>query len=215
MKMKVPHYLKTAFLIASTLAFEAFSDVSVQIADQNGDPLADTTIVLTPLFEITAVDPQDTQIAQFNEKFVPRVSVVQTGANIFFPNQDQIRHHVYSFSEAKQFDIPLYSGTPSEPIQFDRPGLVVLGCNIHDQMRGYILISDSPFSGVTDANGDLTISITQSGSYELTIWHPEQDQQLAPVQISIGDDLGFSASYEVTTAKLFSPRHRSSGGGYF
>lgn len=197
------------------LAADIHAEVSIQLTDQNGDALADATLVLTPLFETSIRDPQDTQIDQIDEQFSPRVKVVQAGANIFFPNQDQIRHHVYSFSAAKQFDIPLYSGTPSEPIQFDQPGLVVLGCNIHDQMRGYILISDSPFFGVSDTEGNLMIEVNMPGDYELSLWHPEQEQQLETVQISIADDLSFSASYQLDTARRFIPRRGSSSGGYY
>jgi plastocyanin len=191
------------------------ADVAIQITDQNGDPLADATAVLTPKFEFEAGAPADSEVEQIDEQFVPRVKVVQTGSNIYFPNQDQIRHHVYSFSEAKQFDIPLYSGTPSEPIRFDQSGLVVLGCNIHDQMRGYILVSDSPYFSVSDSQGKLAISLSLPGDYELSIWHPEQDQQLDPIQISLGEDLSFSGSYQLNTARLFFPRRGSSGGGYF
>lgn len=191
------------------------AEVVIQINDQNGDPLADASVVLIPKFDFEAGAPADSQIDQIDEQFVPRVKVVQTGANIYFPNQDQIRHHVYSFSEAKQFDIPLYSGTPSEPIRFDQPGMVVLGCNIHDQMRGYILVSDSPYFSVSDSQGQLTISLNDPGDYELAIWHPEQDQQLEPIQVSIGEDLSFSGNYQLSTARLFFPRRGSSGGGYF
>ena len=197
------------------LATNIHAEVSIQITDQNGDALADAALVLTPLFATEFSEPQDTQIDQVDEQFSPRVKVVQSGASIFFPNQDQIRHHVYSFSAAKQFDIPLYSGTPSEPIQFDQPGLVVLGCNIHDQMRGYILVSDSPFFAVSDAEGSLTIAVSNPGNYELSLWHPEQEQQLEPIQISIAADLSFTASYQIDTARQFIPRRGSSSGGYF
>lgn len=197
------------------LATDIHAELAIQVTDQNGDALADVTLVLTPLFETYFGEPQDTQIDQIDEQFSPRVKVVQTGASIFFPNQDQIRHHVYSFSAAKQFDIPLYSGTPSEPIQFDQAGLVVLGCNIHDQMRGYILVSDSPFFAVSDAAGRLTIAVNNPGNYELSLWHPEQEQQVEPIQISIAQDLSFNASYQLETARRFIPRRGSSSGGYF
>lgn len=214
MRIHIPNPgLTLLLLLAVPIISQA--EVSIRISDQSGEPFADTTAVLTPLFETEASAPQDSQIDQINEQFVPRVKVVQTGANIFFPNQDQIRHHVYSFSEAKQFDIPLYSGTPSEPIQFNQSGLVVLGCNIHDQMRGYILISDSPFFGVSDESGNLTIELDVPGDYELRIWNPEQDRQLDPIQITIGEDLYFSADYEVPKGRIFLPRRGSSGGGYF
>lgn len=140
---------------------------------------------------------------------------MQRGANIYFPNQDQIRHHVYSFSEAKLFDIPLYSGTPSEPIHFNQSGLVVLGCNIHDQMRGYILVSDSPFFGVSDAQGQVQIQTGIPGTYELGLWNPEQEAQIEATEITLNSDLNFEGNYQITTAKLFFPRRGSSSGSYF
>jgi plastocyanin len=204
-----------SLLLALAASFPVSADLTAHISDQNGDPLADAIVVLKPLFETKFGEPEDTQIDQINEQFVPRVKAVQTGSSIFFPNQDQIRHHVYSFSEAKQFDIPLYSGTPSEPIRFDRPGLVVLGCNIHDQMRGYILISDSPLFAVSDSDGNISIDLELAGDYELNIWHPEQERSLDPIQISVDEELNFSADYQISTAKLFLPRRGSSSGGYF
>ena len=115
----------------------------------------------------------------------------------------------------KQFDIPLYSGTPSDPINFDQSGLVVLGCNIHDQMRGYILVVDSPFFGVSDDSGNLEVSLDQPGNYMLSLWHPEQEEQLDPIEISIGSDLKYTSSVQINTANLFLPRRGSSSGGYF
>ncbi len=191
------------------------AQVSIQVRDQTDSPLADVTLVLTPLFEFEAQEPIDTAVDQINEAFAPRVNVVQAGAAISFPNQDQVRHHVYSFSATKQFDIPLYSGTPSEPIHFDQPGLVVLGCNIHDQMRGYILVTDSPFFGVSDDNGNLEVRLGQPGNYLLSLWHPEQEEQLETIEIEIGPDLEYNSTVQVNTAKLFLPRRGSSSGGYF
>jgi|SaaInlV_100m_DNA_5_1039725.scaffolds.fasta_scaffold01695_8 plastocyanin len=202
-------------LLTSMIIVPCFAQVSIELVDENGDVLVDAAVVLSPLFEVAIGSPQDSQIEQINEQFVPRVKVVQVGANIFFPNQDQIRHHVYSFSEAKQFDIPLYSGTPSVPIQFDQAGLVVLGCNIHDQMRGYLLVSESPLFSVSNAEGIAEVLLPTAGEYELNIWHPEQKNEFSPVTISIGEDLSYSVKFEIETAKLFFPRRGSSGGSYF
>ncbi len=66
-------------------------------------------------------------------------------------------HHVYSFSEAKTFELALYKGNAHPPLVFDRPGVVVLGCNIHDSMLGYILVVDTPHFASTDAAGALSL----------------------------------------------------------
>ena len=89
-----------------------------------------------------------------NKHFVPRVSVVRTGTAITFPNSDHIRHQVYSFSPAKAFTLKLYAGSPKTPVMFDHPGLVVLGCNIHDNMVAFMGVVDSPYFAKTDGLGN-------------------------------------------------------------
>jgi plastocyanin len=202
-------------LLLLAFSSDTLAEISIQLIDQDGAPLANTTVVLTPLFELDTQVPEDAMVDQIDENFVPRVSVVQRGANVYFPNQDQIRHHVYSFSEAKLFDIPLYSGTPSEPIHFNQSGLVVLGCNIHDQMRGYILVSDSPFFGVSNEQGQVQIEVGISGDYRLSLWHPEQEYEIESTEMHLDSNLNFEGSYQITTAKQFFPRRGSSSGGYF
>jgi hypothetical protein len=92
---------------------------------------------------------------------------------VSFPNRDDIRHQVYSFSPAKRFELRLYKGTPSEPVLFDKPGLVVLGCNIHDWMVGYIYVTDDPWFAVSDATGTLHLDALPAGRYQVTLWHPQ------------------------------------------
>jgi plastocyanin len=89
------------------------------------------------------------EMAQQKKQFVPEVLVVPVGSEVRFPNHDTVRHHVYSFSPAKKFELKLYTGTPANPVLFDRPGVVVLGCNIHDQMVGWILVVDTPYYAQT------------------------------------------------------------------
>ena len=86
---------------------------------------------------------------QRGSQFVPHVLPVQAGTSVTFPNSDQIRHQVYSFSASKRFELPLYAGTSASPIRFDQPGIVVLGCNIHDWMIGYVVVLDTPYFGKT------------------------------------------------------------------
>ena len=85
-------------------------------------------------------------VDQINLEFVPHVKPVVVGSPVYFPNKDDVRHHVYSFSPAKRFELPLYSGTPAAPVVFDRPGIVAIGCNIHDWMLGYIYVAETPSS---------------------------------------------------------------------
>ena len=80
--------------------------------------------------------------------------VIPVHSTVQFPNSDAISHQVYSFSSARQFQLPLYRGKPYPPVQFDQPGVVTLGCNIHDNMLAYIVVTAAPFFGRTDADGE-------------------------------------------------------------
>ena len=91
----------------------------------------------------TAASPREV-VDQIDKEFVPYVKPVRTGSFVQFPNKDHIRHHVYSFSAPSKFELPLYMGTPAQPVLFDKPGVVKLGCNIHDWMIGYVYVTDSP-----------------------------------------------------------------------
>ncbi len=116
--------------------------------------------------------PATAVMDQRNRTFVPRVLVVGVGTSVEFPNNDTVSHQVYSFSPAKKFQLPLYKGTHHPPITFDREGLVVLGCNIHDDMAGYIYVTASPFFGTTDASGVLQLRDLPAGDYRVTLWSP-------------------------------------------
>jgi plastocyanin len=104
--------------------------------------------------------------------FLPRVLVVAAGTSVEFPNNDSVSHQVYSFSAAKRFQLPLYKGQVHPPITFERPGIVVLGCNIHDAMVGYIYVTDTPYFGSTEAGGSLHLKGLPAGDYRVAIWSP-------------------------------------------
>ncbi len=123
------------------------------------------------------------EMDQRNEQFVPHVLPVRTGTLVRFPNSDNVRHHVYSFSRPKPFELKLYSGVPQSAIEFDKPGEVVLGCNIHDHMLGYIYVVDTPFFAVTDSLGKAEIRELPEGPYRLELWHPRQRDASEPLRI--------------------------------
>ncbi len=120
-------------------------------------------------------------MGQRGRSFVPTVVAVQTGGGVNFPNFDTVRHHVYSFSPIKPFEIKLYAGTPTAPIVFDKPGTATLGCNIHDKMIGYIHVVDTPHFGVTDASGKVTIEVP-AGEHKVRAWHSGMGETAAPVE---------------------------------
>jgi hypothetical protein len=125
-------------------------------------------------------------IEQRGKEFIPYVTVVQAGTAIDFPNNDTIRHHVYSFSPPKRFEIKLYAGKPSQPVVFDKPGEVALGCNIHDWMEAYVLVVDTPYFAKTSGDGRAAIQNVPEGRYRLRLWHPQQKAAQPASEIEIG-----------------------------
>ncbi|MCE3262452.1 MAG: hypothetical protein K0R43_1531 [Pseudoduganella sp.] len=160
----------TAFFLAGSAA--AAGGISVQVLDAGGKPVADAVVYLEadgPQQLPKALKPGE--ISQKGLKFLPLVTVIQTGSKIYFPNNDKVRHHIYSFSAPHKFDQKLYTGTTAEPQTFEKPGTVVLGCNIHDKMIAYVRIVDTPYFGKTDAGGSVALE-APAGKYVLKAWHP-------------------------------------------
>ncbi len=147
--------------------------VEVQVNDDNGRPLAGAVVFLESpeAREATRPLPQ-VEVTQVERQFQPRVSVVTVGTAVAFPNRDTVRHHVYSFSPTKKFEIKLYVGTPAAPVVFDRTGIAVLGCNIHDTMIAWMVVVDTPWFGRTGADGRLLLPQVPPGTFRLRTWHP-------------------------------------------
>ncbi|MBU3017049.1 methylamine utilization protein [Paraglaciecola agarilytica] len=160
--------IKLAYICVSMVIFSAYGEESVQfkVVDQKGNPVANA--VVSAKGEPKDQTAQMAVMDQVNSQFSPHVLVVQKNQSVRFPNSDDIRHHIYSFSQPKPFEIRLYKGEGSNPVTFEKPGVVVLGCNIHDQMLGYIYIAEHEITALTDENGVATLS-TQAN--EFNIWH--------------------------------------------
>jgi plastocyanin len=149
------------------------AELIVQVQD-HGKPVADAVVLATPADpkNLLRAKPPADAVDQVDKQFVPYVKPVFVGSKVRFPNSDNIRHQVYSFSSAKKFELPLYAGSTAPPVVFDKPGVVVLGCNIHDWMVGYIYVSDTPFFAKTAAAGTATLSDLPPGEYTVRVWHP-------------------------------------------
>lgn len=146
--------------------------IAVQVQDATGKVLPDTVIYVEPEGGAAAAkSPASVQIEQKGLKFMPLVTVVQVGATINFPNNDKVRHHIYSFSPAHKFDQKLYSGQAATPQVFDKAGTVVLGCNIHDKMIAYVKVVDTPYFAKTDGAGAARIELPAAGKYVVRAWH--------------------------------------------
>ncbi len=149
--------------------------LNAEVVSSKGKPVRDAVVFAVPadpavLQGIQAQKQVD--VDQVDKEFIPYVTAVYRGTDVNFPNSDKIRHHVYSFSEAKQFEIPLYTGAPEKPIHFDKPGEVALGCNIHDWMKAYVFVCESPFFTTTDADGKASLTDLPAGQYQVRVWHP-------------------------------------------
>ena len=164
----------------------------VQVVDVRGRPLVDAVVYATPSGARPALAAPGTTAAidQIDREFVPLVSVIQAGTNVRFPNKDDVEHDIYSFSPAKRFEIKLYSGVPAKPVLFDKPGLVVLGCNIHDSMVAYVLVVETPYFGRTDKDGRFSFENLPAGSYRVAAWHyrmrDPNAQPTSPAQVAAG-----------------------------
>jgi plastocyanin len=158
------------FLLLCALAVRGFgADVQVLVKDQTGRPVEGAVIWAEGPQKKTLPAIQ-TEIVQKNRQFIPAVTIVPVGSIVRFPNWDNVQHHVYSFSTAKTFDIPLYIGQSPKAIEFERPGIVTLGCNIHDWMAAYVVVLDSGFFARTDERGVGVLRDLPVGSFSILGW---------------------------------------------
>ncbi|WP_240650107.1 methylamine utilization protein [Pseudoalteromonas rubra] len=163
--------------------------------DQHGAPLPDVVVEV-----VAPVHPGSVQqvavMDQVDKQFQPRLLAIMQGQAVSFPNSDDIRHHVYSFSDTKRFELKLYAGTPIQPIRFEQPGVVVLGCNIHDSMVGYIYVSKSKDVLISDQQGAVKIP---AYAEQVAIWHAQQTQEIDTRRIVTVTQLQQSGSVIVET----------------
>ncbi len=158
-----------AWLCAAGAAQAA--DLTVVVRDSSGHPVADAVVVAEGSGR-AAPPPQEVVISQHDMNFMPFVTVIPVGSTVTFTNLDPFRHHVYSFSPARRFEIKLFGQGERRSVRFDQPGLVAVGCNIHDQMQAFIRVVDTPFAVRTDAAGRLTLRGLPNGAVRLRVWHP-------------------------------------------
>lgn len=166
--------LAAAALLAAGAA--AGGELSASARDTDGQPIAEAVVLAVPHGAMPAITPTTVVVDQIDKEFVQYIQPVVVGTPVIFPNKDNIRHHVYSFSPAKVFELPLYSGTPANPVVFDKPGVVVVGCNIHDWMLGFIYVAETPYFGKTAADGRFRLKDLPPGEYTVRVWHPRMQE---------------------------------------
>ena len=174
-RRSLPRWVVSAwgYALAGLCAAAQAGTVQINVLDAAGKPVVDAVVFLDSAEASKRVQPlTGAEMAQKKRRFLPGLLVVPVGTEILFPNRDTVRHHVYSFSPAKSFELKLYTGTPANPVLFDRAGVVALGCNIHDQMVGWILVVETPYHARTSAAmGNAQIDNVPTGTYTLRVWH--------------------------------------------
>lgn len=203
MTLKYP--LCLAALYAICVGAQAGS-LEVLVSTPTGKPVEDAAAVLEPIAAVPPLREAHASIAQKDRDFVPYLTIVRTGTAIDFPNRDPLKHHVYSFSSAKRFEIKLYAGKPAQPVIFDKPGEVALGCNIHDWMEAYVLVVNTPYFAKTSLQGRALVADVPPGRYRLRFWHPRQKAEPPAREIEIGGRPAKLEQVMDVAARIFKPR---------
>lgn len=167
-------YLAVMVAFMVPIAQAQNTEIAATVTDERGRPVADAVVIAVPAdgnLRLPARAHEDV-VDQVDKEFLPKVQAVLVGTAITFPNRDSVRHQVYSFSLAKRFELPLYAGVP-QAVVFDKPGVVILGCNIHDWMVGYVYVSESPYFAKTNAEGKAVLTDMPARSYVVRVWHPQ------------------------------------------
>jgi len=171
----IGRYLAMLVCLASATGTQA-AKLSAMVYGGEATPLPNAVVVAVPEDGRLAPAGKSVEVVdQIDKEFVPYVKAVRAGSYVRFPNKDNIRHHVYSFSPTKTFELPLYRGTPSQPVLFDKPGIVKLGCNIHDWMVGYLYVAETPYFGKTARDGRVELEDLPAGRYRVRVWHPRME----------------------------------------
>ncbi|HEY2568049.1 MAG TPA: methylamine utilization protein [Candidatus Udaeobacter sp.] len=167
--------LSRGFVLFTTSLFAGdllAGSLEVIVKDDKGRSVSDAVAYVAAGGAASAAPKKQAVVDQRDKQFVPYVMAVQVGTAVSFPNSDNIRHHVYSFSPAKKFELPLYSGVPAEPVVFDKVGFITLGCNIHDWMIAYIAVLPTPYFQVTRQDGRAVLKDLPAGQHTVRVWHP-------------------------------------------
>ena len=203
MALPGPANVSVALLLASRALWAATLVISVQGHD--GKALQGAVVTVSAL-EGSGTSHHSAAIHavmdQVDRAFVPDLLVIPVGSTVEFPNSDSVSHQIYSFSPAKRFQLPLYHGKPYPPTHFDQTGVVTLGCNIHDEMLAYLVVTNAPWYGRTDAAGSWNTDLPQ-GRYRVSIWHPRMrdDEQARELTVADSD----RAQLSVRLAKALQP----------
>ena len=163
-------------LIFATLGKGAFAlEINVKVIDAAGAPVVNAVVLVpaSPGENPPSSFAWPSMMEQKDIAFSPYILVVPVGSEVQFPNRDRVRHHVYSFSKGNRFELKLYGQDETRHLAFKTPGIVAVGCNIHDEMIGYIRVVDTPNVAITDAEGVARLTGLKAAKGNVTVWHPD------------------------------------------
>jgi plastocyanin len=195
------------FLLCLSVCSAAWpTDLQVHVLQQNGKPLRGAVVTVHVIAAAGAAPaPIKAVMDQINLAFEPDLMVIPVGSTVNFTNNDKVSHEVYSFSSAHTFKLGLYRGNGKPPELFDRPGLVTLGCNIHDAMLAYILVTDAPYYGMTAADGSWAQADIARGKYRIEVWSPRLAGTGQMLQQEITVNPGEHAQAEIRADRALRP----------
>ncbi|MCJ7591195.1 MAG: methylamine utilization protein [Woeseiaceae bacterium] len=194
----LPRHICCALIALLGMNVAVAGVIEVRVVGSDGQPVQNVAVFIKQagVPSTAGETPEPVVMDQRDVRVVPHILIVEKGALVSFPNSDAVAHHVYSFSRPNNFVLPLYKGTPPAPVEFAHDGVVTLGCNIHDDMLGYIVVVDTPVFGLTDEHGSISLSVDDAASnYEINIWSPRIRDSNDPLVQSVSaipaDDVTF------------------------
>jgi plastocyanin len=165
--------LAVGILVINSAPLRAHFDLT-----RNGHPVKDSSQVvvwLTPVGASAPVPRQDPskipQLAQKDKRFHPSLVVIPIGGRVEFPNRDPFFHNVFSMFEGKRFDLGLYEGGTTRFVQFDKPGISFIFCNIHAQMSAVVIALATPYYAISDSRGNISMPDVPPGRYQMQVFH--------------------------------------------
>ena len=194
------------------------ASVTITVRSADGRPVPGVVVTVRSLAaDARPSAPIKAVMDQVNRAFDPDLLIIPVGSTVDFPNSDTVSHQIYSFSPAKRFTLPLYRGNPNPPVRFDQAGIVTLGCNIHDEMVGYLVVTDAQYFGRTDASGSWTADIAR-GKYRVSVWHPRMNDDANELERELTVSAGDRVTHELRLTKPLLPAplspHPHSWDGY-
>ena len=197
--------LAALLALAAWSAGSAAASVKVTVTRPDGKPVPGAVVLLHGPAGSKAPAPSTFVVDQVDLTFTPDLTVIPVGSSVRFPNSDVVSHQIYSFSPAKRFQLPLYRGTPYAPVRFDDTGIVTLGCNIHDDMIAYLIITDAGWSGRTAVDGTWSASNLPAGEFHVEVWHPRMRERTALIEENLAIDAASPGQLDVHLAKPLRP----------